>query len=128
MDRVLIRLADVFTRVIIFTGLRIAYLPSYFHSQNPTYTGVPAAVYALAVLHSSLITATTPLLKSFMLKFTVTVITKPTIIIARKRYGTDTNAKSTKTEVKSKAMSDDDGQSELAQSSDRIQGSNVVTS
>jgi hypothetical protein len=56
--------------VIIFTTLRIVYLPEYFHSLNPTYSGIPAAIYALTAANSSVITATTPVLRSFILKFT----------------------------------------------------------
>jgi len=125
LNRVSIRLADVLTRVVIFAALRISYLPSCFYSQDPTYSGIPAAIYALAEMHASLITATTPLLKSLILKFNV-IGQKPTLIIATKRYGSGTDTKHTKTELTSKSTSND-GQSNQAQHGDRIQGSNAVT-
>ena len=40
-----------------------------FHSSNPIYTGIPEAIYAIAEVHTSLITATTPLLESFIVEF-----------------------------------------------------------
>ena len=107
LNHVLIRLTDLLTRVVIFAALRISYLPSYFHSENSTYYGIPAAIYALAEMHASLITATTPLLKSFIMQFKV-VGEKPTIIITTKRYGSDINTKDTTTEVTLKSTSDDD--------------------
>jgi hypothetical protein len=55
--------------VIVFTALRIAYLSEYFHSTNPTFSGVTTAIYALAVACASTVTTTTPLLKAFILKF-----------------------------------------------------------
>jgi len=56
--------------VIVFSALRITSLSDYYHSQNPTYAGIPAAIYALAEANSSVITTTTPLLKAFVLQFT----------------------------------------------------------
>ena len=56
-------------RVIVFAALRIAYLPEYFHSTSPTFSGITAAIYALAEANASVITTTTPLLKAFILKF-----------------------------------------------------------
>jgi hypothetical protein len=72
------------TRVFLFAGLRIGSLHSYYHSSNPTYTGAMANIYLLAELHSSLITATTPLLKSFILEFKV-VGQKPPVVPQRRR-------------------------------------------
>jgi hypothetical protein len=77
-------------------------------------------------MHASLITATTPLLKSFILKFKV-IGQKHSVIITTKRYRSGTNAKDTKAEVTSKSTSDDD-QSNQAQHGDLIQGSSAVTS
>jgi hypothetical protein len=55
--------------VIIFSALRIAYLPEYLLSPNPTYFGIPTSIYAIAEAHASIITATTPLLRYFVLRF-----------------------------------------------------------
>jgi hypothetical protein len=56
--------------VIVFSAIRLTTLPAYYHSDNPTYAGIPAAIYALAESNTSLITTTTPLLKAFVLQFT----------------------------------------------------------
>ena len=56
--------------VIVFSAIRITALPAYYHSDNATYAGIPAAIYAVAESNSSLITTTTPLLKTFVLQFT----------------------------------------------------------
>jgi hypothetical protein len=63
------RYANFQISILVFSALRIAYLPEYFHSSNPTYAGIPTAIFALAEVHASIVTATTPLLKSFVLKF-----------------------------------------------------------
>jgi hypothetical protein len=55
--------------VIVFAALRISYLSDYFHSTNPTLSGITTAIYALAEANASVITTTTPLLKSFILRF-----------------------------------------------------------
>jgi hypothetical protein len=56
--------------VVVFSALRITTLPAYYHSDNATYAGVPAAIYALCESNASVITTTTPLIKSFVLQFT----------------------------------------------------------
>jgi hypothetical protein len=71
--------------VVIFSALRIAHLPSYVNSSNPTFTGIPASIYALAALYCSVITTTTPLLKSFIIKFMI-VGAKPTVVITKDMY------------------------------------------
>jgi hypothetical protein len=72
--------------VIVFAALRITYLSKYFRSTNPTYSGIPTAIYALAEANASAITATTPLLKAFILKFTydttAPVIPKPPAVLS----------------------------------------------
>ena len=55
--------------VILFAILRILHLPDYLHSADPTFNGIPAAIFAQAQLHASLATCTTPLLKSLILEF-----------------------------------------------------------
>jgi hypothetical protein len=55
--------------IIVFAALRISYLSDYFHSTSPTLSGITTAIYALAEANSSVITTTTPLLKSFILGF-----------------------------------------------------------
>jgi len=55
--------------VILFAILRILHLPEYLHSADPTFTGIPAAIFAQAQLHASLVTCTTPLLKALILEF-----------------------------------------------------------
>ena len=72
-------------RVIVFAGLRIAYLPSYIHSSNPTFDGIPTMGFALAETYASVMTATTPLLKSFFIKFLL-IGAKPTVIITKQLY------------------------------------------
>jgi hypothetical protein len=46
-------------------------LHSYYHSSNPTQKGALAIIYLLAEVNTSIATATTPLLKSFILEFKV---------------------------------------------------------
>jgi len=91
---------------VTFAALRFSYLPSYIHSPNPTYSGIPAAIYALAEVHASLVTATTPLLKPLMLQFKV-VGQKPTVIITAKRYSSRTYAENVETDVTYKSKFDD---------------------
>jgi len=55
--------------VIVFAALRISSLSDYFHSTNPTLSGITTAIYALAEANASVVTTTTPFLKSFILKF-----------------------------------------------------------
>jgi hypothetical protein len=55
--------------VIVFAALRISYLPDYLHSISPTLCGIPTAIYALAEANASVVTSTTPLLRSFILRF-----------------------------------------------------------
>lgn len=78
--------------VIVFTALRITYLSDYIHSTSPTLSGIATAIYALAEANASVITATTPLIKSFILRFKYSDITpidnKPllTFSIAGRNY------------------------------------------
>jgi len=67
--------------VITFSALRLASLPSYFHSSNPTYSGIPTTIWAIVEVHASLVTATTPLLKSFIVQFGV-LGAKPSVPVA----------------------------------------------
>src|ERR1043166_1210884 len=55
--------------VIVFAALRISYLSDYFYSTSATLSGITTAIYALAEANASVITTTTPLLKSFILRF-----------------------------------------------------------
>jgi hypothetical protein len=47
------------------------------HSSDPTFTGVQAAIFAMVEASASITTATTPLLKSFILKFKIYDNTTP---------------------------------------------------
>jgi hypothetical protein len=79
-------------RIIVFCALSIAHLPSYFRSPDPTYSGIPIAIYAFAEAHTSLVTATTPLLKSFVLEFGgVTAI--PIVVVRKSQHGSNHTAK-----------------------------------
>jgi hypothetical protein len=71
-------------RVLVFAGLRLSSLHTYYHSSNPTFSGALANIYLLAEMHSSLITATSPLLKSFILEFKV-VGQRRFILVRRRR-------------------------------------------
>jgi hypothetical protein len=55
--------------VVIFAILRLTKLPNYLHSNDPTYNGITAAIYAQIALQASLVTCTTPLLKPFLVEF-----------------------------------------------------------
>ena len=80
--------------IIVFSALSIAHLPSYFRSPDPTYSGIPIAIYAFAEAHISLVTATTPLLKSFVLEFGgVTAI--PVAVGTKPRRSSDHTTKRT---------------------------------
>jgi hypothetical protein len=77
--------------VIAFSAVHISYLPSYLHSSDPTFSGVTAGMFLLVEANAGVVTATTPLLKSFILKFTylhgtTPVATKPlfTVTITEK--------------------------------------------
>ena len=71
--------------VIVFAALRISCLSDYFHSTSPTLSGITTAIYALAEANASVITTTTPLLKSFVLRFTYSdiapIVNKPLLTI-----------------------------------------------
>jgi hypothetical protein len=58
------------------------------HSPNQTYRGVPATLFGLAEVYASVITATTPLIKSFLVEFKI-LGQKPTIVF-RRTYGNGT--------------------------------------
>jgi hypothetical protein len=73
-------------RVIIFSGLRLTYLPSNYDSPNPGYDGIPAAIYGICEVYASLVTATTPLLKSFMIRFRVLGAKREVIPVSRAPY------------------------------------------
>jgi len=77
--------------VIIFAGLRLAHLHSWFHSSNPTFTGIAAEIYGVSEVYASLVTATTPLLKSFIFKFRV-LAARPTIVTLDPPYNTGANS------------------------------------
>lgn len=63
--------ANTIHRVLVFAGLRLGSLSPYYHSSDATLAAALANVYLLAEVHASIITATTPLLKSFFLEFKV---------------------------------------------------------
>jgi hypothetical protein len=58
------------------------------HSPNQTYRGIPATLFGLAEVYASVITATTPLIKSFLVEFKI-LGQKPTIVF-RRTYGAGT--------------------------------------
>jgi hypothetical protein len=64
------------------------HLAPYTHSPNQTYSGIPAALFGLAEVYASIITATTPLIKSFLVEFKI-LGQKPTLIFKR-TYGNGT--------------------------------------
>jgi hypothetical protein len=77
---------------VLFAAVNIGLLPSYLHSSDPTFSGIPAAMFSLVESSISVTTATTPLLKSFVLKFkiysgTTPSVTKPlfTLTVTRRR-------------------------------------------
>ena len=57
--------------IIVFAILRLLHIKDYVYRQNSTFTGVPTAVFGLLAMYASLTTATTPLLKSFLLEFKI---------------------------------------------------------
>jgi len=68
--------------VVVFLALQIIYLPKYFQSTNPTYSGITTTPYAFTAASASVITATIPMMKSFIEGFNyntkvITVVKPP---------------------------------------------------
>lgn len=76
--------------VVIFAGLRLSSLHSYYSSSDPTHAGTLANIYLLAEMNASLITATTPLLKAFILEFKI--VGNQSVVLIPSRQNPDTNA------------------------------------
>jgi len=103
--------------VVLFSAIRLSVLPSYFHSTDPTFTGVQAAVFAMVETSISVTTATTPLLKSFILKFKILHGTTPPptrplftlTMTARRSIDGGRESYSTEQKLTSSSSSDGDG-------------------
>jgi hypothetical protein len=99
-------------RVVIFAGFRIAHIRHYYTSTNPTYDGIPAMIFGLVEIYSSVITTTTPLLKGFIVRFMVVgknrakkpVIQKPLDTLAASKNATNMVANRMRNKQKGRAV------------------------